>query len=303
MLLALGCSEVPERPRDGVPAKAADEPKPSAPPVQEEPAPKGVNVPDEPAAPLVRGDLKELLGRLRYKPDPYGPGPDCVSEARSTVRDELLLTMRMRLTRADDGALRVVEPAYQVSESRVGEFSDTQASLGIPRLELVRSDGQVLGRDFRGQYREPGASDMFHTSEVAPRDPTWVEAWFASVPIDKGVDAYRVTLDGQVLYEVKRPKKAPALSSIDCAEPDAAGIKLSWRSQPGDGTAPFLVDVLRHGPLGFVEELPMSDARKVKSITVRAPTRGELRDAVLLVSVTDTFHLVSRGVLVPKAAL
>jgi hypothetical protein len=297
--LLLACGKEAEKPALQRPTPAAAElPAPAASP----PGPAQV-APTAPAAPAATGDLQSLLARLSFKPDPYETQPGCVSEPRVQVKDELLLTVRMRLGRAADGSLEVTEAAYQVSDTRARPPAESAASLGIPRLELVRADGSTLSRDFRGEYAEPGDARRRLSSEEPPRDPTWVEAWLASAPVAADVVAHRVSLDGRVLSEVKRPVRAPGLSHIECDDTRAEGVKLSWEAHSDDARAPLLVDVLRGGPLGLVEALPLSDARKVDALVLPASPEGADRDAVLLVSVTDTFRLVSRGVLVPKKAL
>jgi hypothetical protein len=243
-------------------------------------------------------DLKDLLSRLSYKPDPYAEAPTCVSEAKSTVRDDLLLTLRMQLTRAADGTLQLGEAAYFVSETKVAARTPSTAVAGIPRLELVHTDGTVEASDFVGVHGEPGSERS--TRDVPPPDATLVKAWLASAPVRASVVAHRVVLDGRVLREVKRPAAAPELSAIRCDPQKSEGVKLSWSSRAGDASSPLLVDVLRHGPLGFVEELPFADARTVSGFTMQAPPQGNAHDAVLLVSLTDTFRIVTRGVLVPK---
>jgi hypothetical protein len=283
------------------------DPSPGAPPVEPNlprplpPAAAPVASPGPSAA--SRSDLKALLARMAFKPDPYAGPTDCLSEPLSLVKDSVLLTVRIRLGRAADGSLAAVEPAYQVSDSAVRPPEPVAASLGIPRLELVRADGSASAVDFRGEYVEPGSSTRRLTSEQTPRDPTWVPAWFASAPIGADVVAHRVSLDGRVLSEVKRPPSPPALSHIECDDARSDGLTVRWRAHSDDARAPLLVDVLRSAPLGLIEALPSSDARSVDKFTLPNTPQGETKDALLLVSVTDTFRLVSRGVLVPKAAL
>jgi hypothetical protein len=256
--------------------------------------------------------------KLAFKADPYAAlsGPDadqpvrlpaptaCVSEPLSLVKDSLLLTVRIRLARGPDGGLGLVDPVYQVSDSSARTPPELPpVKPGIPRLELVRADGSVLAVDFRGQYVAPHDTRPRLTSDEPPQDATWVKAWFASAPIGADVVAHRVSLDGRVLSEVKRPPTAPLLSNIVCAGARAGGLTLSWRTHTDDTQGPLLVDVLRNGPIGMIEALPLSDARKVEELTVPGLAHGADQDAVLLVSITDTFRLVSRSVLVPKKAL
>jgi hypothetical protein len=245
-------------------------------------------------------DFQQLLGRLNYKPDPYAEGPGCVSEARPTLRNELLLTVRMQLTRAEGQRIELGRADYFVSDTRVKERSSATTAPGTPRLELVHADGHSDTSDFVGVY---GEGDHERSTREAPApDLTLVKVWLASAPMDASVVAHRIVLDGRVLREIKRPEVAPELSPIRCDEQKGGGVKLSWNTQTPGPSAPLLVDVLRHGPLGFVEELPFADARKVSGFTI-AQKSAASDDTVLLVSVTDTFQLVTRGVLVPKQSL
>jgi hypothetical protein len=261
-------------------------------------------MPPPPKAPMVLDEsIKSVLRRLSYKPDPYETQPGCRAEERSQVRDDVLLSVRMALSRASDGAIQVRDSDYQVSASTAAGKLESPAALGIPRLELVHEDGRSEASDFVGNYREPGGTGVLSTKDEAPGDPTTVEAWYASAPLHADVIAHRITLDGRVLREFKRPARPPRLSHIECDDTDAKGVRLSWHSETSDAQVPLLVDVLRDGPLGFVEELAFTDARKISGMTLGAKPQAAERDAVLLVSVTDTFSLVTRGVLVPKRAL
>jgi hypothetical protein len=243
-------------------------------------------------------DFQQLLGRLKYKPDPYAVGPSCVSEARVTVRDDLLLSVRLKLVLDAAQQTQVGSVDYFVSDTKVKLAPAREPSQGTPRLELVHADGKVDAVDFVG-LRDPSRPE---DDSEQPRQPASMLAWLASAPLDRSVIAHRIVLDGRVLREVKRPEGAPRLSEIRCAEQKDLGVKLSWNTGSQDASAPLMVDVLRHGPLGFVEELPFADARKVSGFTI-AKAKADPRDAVLLVSITDTFRLVTRGVLVPKEAL
>ena len=242
-------------------------------------------------------DFNQLLGRLKYKPDPYAEGPECVSEAKVTVRDDLLLTVRMQLVRAAEQELALGPVDYFVSDTKVKPVPAREPSPQVPRLELVHADGKVDAVDFVG-LRDPAKAK----DEGERRDPASMLAWLASAPLDPSVTAHRIVLDGRVLREVKRPEGAPKLSEIRCAPQKNVGVKLSWKTGSEDPSSPLMVDVLRHGPLGFVEELPFADARKVSGFTL-GKAKETPQDAVLLVSITDTFRLVTRGVLVPKEAL
>jgi hypothetical protein len=319
LFLLSGCNAEPAAP--SAPAAVSSRPQ-VAPAAGTAPAsvPAAAATPTAPetaTAPLASPEEPKPSAKLAFKPDPYAGGPalppaalaaaaspsGCISEPLSLVKDTLLLTVRIRLVRDPGGAIALVDPVYQVSDSTTRPAAPTEATPGIPRLELVHADGSVHAVDFRGQYASLHDVRPRLTRDEPPPDPTWVKAWFASAPIGADVVAHRVSLDGRVLSEVKRPKAAPLLSNIRCAEGGAGALTLSWRTHSDDAQAPLLVDVLRSGPVGMIEALPLSDARKVEELTVSGLSHGAEQDAVLLVSVTDTFRLVSRSVLVPRKAL
>lgn len=246
--------------------------------------------------------LTSLLSQLKYKPDPYETQPGCISEPQSQKRDRFVLWVALSLKR-EGTTVAVKDAKYTVSTEGALPHDETPESEGIPRLELVHRDGLTTHSDFAGSYREPGNDTEQLTSQATPRDPTWVSTWLASAEIDRDVIAHRITLDGQVLKEVKRPDESPSLSSIECDDTSAQGLKLAWRASHANAAAPLLVEVLRFDRGGFVELLPTTAARDVNGFTLAPADQQAPSDLVLLVALTDTFRFVTRGVLVPRKAL
>lgn len=291
VLFAIACNSSDEARKPGA------EPK-SAPPV--EPASKVQKgaVPPRGHDPA----LTSLLSRLKYKPDPYETQPGCISEPKSQKRERFVLWVALSLQR-EGSAITVKDTKYTVSTQGALPPEETPESEGIPRLVLVHRDGLTTHSDFAGSYREPGSDTEQLTSQATPRDPTWVNTWLASAEIDADVTAHRITLDGRVLKEVKRPDESPVLSSIECDDTSAQGLKLAWRASHPNAEVPLLVEVLRSDQGGFVELLPTTAARDVNGFTLAPAEQQAPSDLVLLVALTDTFRFVTRGVLIPRKAL
>ncbi len=258
-----------------------------------------------PALPHGRHDpaLAQLLSKLAYKPDPYETQPGCISEPQSQQRNELILWAQISLTHDAQGEVAVKEASYSVSTTSTQPGEELAESVGIPRLELVHRDGSSTRTDFEGSYREPRSPEVRRASEITPADPTWVLGWLAHAQITEEVIAHRIVLNGKVLKEVKRPDEGPRLGNIECDDTQAEGLKLSWRATLKDAQAPLLVEVMRLENRSFIELLPTTAAREVQGFTILSADRKVSEDLVLLVTLTDTFRFITRGVLVPRKAL
>ncbi len=248
--------------------------------------------------------IAPLLARLTYKSDPYATQPGCISEPKSQLRQDFMLWAQLSLARGADKQLALNGLTYTVTTAESLPREEAPESLGIPRLELVHADGHTTHSDFEGAYREPRSQQIQRSQDATPSDPTWVLSWLARAPISASVVAHRIVLDGRVLREVKKPDDPPRLSSIECDDTSAAGVKLSWHASAKDEHVPLLIDVMRYEGGRFSELLPSTDARGVQGFTLMPDdTRAADKDLVLLVALTDTFRFVTRGVLVPRKAL
>jgi hypothetical protein len=208
----------------------------------------------------------------------------------------------MRLSKAGAEELAVAHVEYSVTGALPRGPDPQPIQEGIPRLELWYADGRVEGWDFVGELREPGRPPR-STSEAVPSDLTRVESFLAHAPIGPDVVSHRITLDARTLSEVKRPPEPPSLSAIECDDTRSDGVRLSWRARDDDPNVPLLLDVMHHDGRGFVALLPRTDARATDGLTLSPSDLAPEGDLVLQVSVTDTFQVVSRAVLVPKHAL
>jgi len=258
-----------------------------------------------PGLPRGRHDpaIAPLLSRLSYKPDPYATQPGCISEPKSQLRESFALWVEMSLT-GEGGAVRLADVSYAVTTGGSEPRDEPAESLGIPRLELKHRGGRLSHVDFEGAYREPEGRQVLRSEETTPRDPTWVRSWLASAAMTQDVVAHRIVLDGRVLQEVNRPDAVPHLSAAECDDTGAEGLKLSWLATSEDAQVPLLVEVLRYEGGEFQPELPSAPAREVSGFFLLPREQGGARrDLVLLVTLTDTFRFVTRGVLVPKKAL
>ncbi len=262
-------------------------------PLSEAKAPRGQHDPG----------IASLLSNLKYKPDPYETQPACVSEPTSQQRDELILWVELSLMRDPQGAITLNQAHYAVTTADVPARAEEPDVAGIPRLELVHSNGRITHTDFEGSYREPHRAKERRTSDATPRDPLWVLSWLASARMTKDVTAHRVVLDGRVLQEVKRPDHAPRLDQIACDDTGESGLKLFWRTEKQQTHVPLLVEVMRVQKGGLVELMPSKPAREVQGFTVPPAQRSVSQDELLVVALTNTFHFVTRGVLVPRRAL
>ncbi len=264
---------------------------------QREPTPKGRDEATRPSPPD-SDELTALRARLHFKPDPYGDPLPCIAEPEPQRYEALTLWASLALTRDDAGKVVVREAAFSVTNPlSVGAGSRPQQ--GIPRLEVVSRDGRVEGWDFAGELRDDEGRSV-STRDVAPGDPTVVPTWLARAPIDADVVAHRIVLDGVVLRETTRPAEPPALTAVSCDESSGDALKLSWHAASEARDTPLFVDVMDYREQGFQELMPAADARRVRVLSIPHEVKPADRDLLLKVSVTDTFSVVSRAVLVPR---